>query len=913
MLLKRFFKYLYSTFFFLSVIQLSAQKSVLIVDLEQRLSTEKSQEIQIKIYLDLSHLYSSIDQNLSLDYAQKALLITTATKSLEDKVNALTQIGRIELNKNNYDVALETFIKALDLNKEISNLAGVAKCRLLMGDVYKKIGDKRWAKREYEIALQIGIKTKNSYLIAFSNYSLGILEKSLGNKKLALQLLELSDEQINEDENPKLQADIARGLGQLYVDLGRPNQGIRALRKSLTNYVKFDSAVYNGVSFNQAEVNYELAKAYELIDDYVNFLYYMEKSLTISEKLALKNYIKKGYKNLAKAYELNKQYRKAYEYLQYYAAIKDAGEITFLESQLELAKKNQKLILFEEKQNSEDEIKFTRNIFFAVILIILLVFSSFLLYAYRQKILINKALEKATLQSNKLSKDKEDFFAYTSHEIRTPLNAVVGLSHLMSETKLNTKQKDYLNIIKSSANNILFLVNDILDLSKFEKGAIKLEQLPFSLINISNDITKSVAFKIKDKPVEIISKLSVGIPAILIGDPMRINQILLNLVDNAIKFTEKGSVTISIEPAANYAETKKLNFAISDTGIGIKKEKLETIFDSYEQASSNTSRQYGGTGLGLAITKELVRLMGGEINVSSNPDKGSVFSFSLCLSESEFQEETTLSWNESYDFNGLSMLLVDDNELNRVVLNELIQNMKQEIKLSFAEDGLVAVEMVKENDYDLILMDLQMPNMNGFEATEFIRTRLPNKKNGVPIIAMTAHVLDGVAKKCIEIGMNDCLSKPVKTEMLFKKIASILNIPKKINAVSPKESSSKNTSKAEKSVTNLDLIKKISKNNPIKIIKYLSIYLENVPADLKKLNQSLKKENYNEVASIAHKIKGNVSYLGVESVVNDLVALEKLNGDVENTNEITIIANRVNDIITQSIDELKIHLKEYKK
>ena len=678
MLLKRFFKYLYSTFFFLSVIQLSAQKSVLIVDLEQRLSTEKSQEIQIKIYLDLSHLYSSIDQNLSLDYAQKALLITTATKSLEDKVNALTQIGRIELNKNNYDVALETFIKALDLNKEISNLAGVAKCRLLMGDVYKKIGDKRWAKREYEIALQIGIKTKNSYLIAFSNYSLGILEKSLGNKKLALQLLELSDEQINEDENPKLQADIARGLGQLYVDLGRPNQGIRALRKSLTNYVKFDSAVYNGVSFNQAEVNYELAKAYELIDDYVNFLYYMEKSLTISEKLALKNYIKKGYKNLAKAYELNKQYRKAYEYLQYYAAIKDAGEITFLESQLELAKKNQKLILFEEKQNSEDEIKFTRNIFFAVILIILLVFSSFLLYAYRQKILINKALEKATLQSNKLSKDKEDFFAYTSHEIRTPLNAVVGLSHLMSETKLNTKQKDYLNIIKSSANNILFLVNDILDLSKFEKGAIKLEQLPFSLINISNDITKSVAFKIKDKPVEIISKLSVGIPAILIGDPMRINQILLNLVDNAIKFTEKGSVTISIEPAANYAETKKLNFAISDTGIGIKKEKLETIFDSYEQASSNTSRQYGGTGLGLAITKELVRLMGGEINVSSNPDKGSVFSFSLCLSESEFQEEATLSWNESYDFNGLSMLLVDDNELNRVVLKRV--NSKHETR-----------------------------------------------------------------------------------------------------------------------------------------------------------------------------------------------------------------------------------------
>ena len=161
-MLSRVIKYLYSIIFLLCVIQFNAQKSALIVDLEQRLSSEESQETQIKIYLDLSHLYSSIDQSLSLNYAEKALLITNSTKSLEDKVKALTQIGRIELAKNNYDVALETFIKALDINKEISNLAGVAKCRLLMGDVYKKIGDKRWAKREYEIALQIGIKTKSS-------------------------------------------------------------------------------------------------------------------------------------------------------------------------------------------------------------------------------------------------------------------------------------------------------------------------------------------------------------------------------------------------------------------------------------------------------------------------------------------------------------------------------------------------------------------------------------------------------------------------------------------------------------------------------------------------------------------------------------------------------------------------------
>ena len=224
--------------------------------------------------------------------------------------------------------------------------------------------------------------------------------------------------------------------------MGKPFKGIGVLKNSLSFYVSVDSTLYNGPSSNQAEVTFDLAKAYELVDDHVNFLSYMEKSLALSEKLALKNYIKKGYKNIAKAYGLNKEYAKAYEFLQYYAAIKDVSEINFLESQLELAKKNQKLVLIEEKQKNEEEIKFTRNLFFIVILILLLIFSGFLLYAYRQKSSINNELEEATLQSNKLRQDKEDFFAYTSHEIRTPLNAVVGISQLMAETKLPNKLRD---------------------------------------------------------------------------------------------------------------------------------------------------------------------------------------------------------------------------------------------------------------------------------------------------------------------------------------------------------------------------------------------------------------------------------------------------------------------------------------
>ena len=905
-------KYLFFLLVFTASLSLVSQKSVLIVDLEQRLSSEQSPEIIVKIYLDLAHLYTSIEKDLALSYAEKALLLSKTTRSIEDKINALKQIGKIEFSRGNYDDAMEYFSSALDINKEISNLREIAKCDILIGDVYKKIGDKRRAKREYEKALEIGVKTKNSNITALANFSLGKLREYLGDKQNALELITLSNEQVNEQENLSLKAEICRSIGQLTISVGDMEKGIDFLNSSLRYYVTVDSSLYNGVSSNQAELNYEIAKAYETLEDNPNFQLYMEKSLALSKKLVLKNYIIKGYKNLSKAYELNKDYRKAYEYLQYYANIKGVSEINFLESQLELTKKEQELSLVREKQYNEEKIKTTRTIFFSLILLILLVFSSFLLYAYRQKISINKELEIATFQSNKLRQDKEDFFAYTSHEIRTPLNAVVGLSHLMAQTNLSGKQKDYLSTIKNSANNILFLVNDILDLSKIEKGAILLEKVPFSLQKIITDIEKSVSFKLTEKNVEIISSIDADVPEILVGDPMRINQILLNLVDNAIKFTKKGSVKISV--SKNKSESSNsLFFCISDTGIGIEKEKLESIFDSYEQASTQTTRQYGGTGLGLAITKELVRLMGGKIKVKSSIGKGSDFSFSLNLKAGKKEDlPLQLPNYENFNFENLSILLVDDNELNRIVLNEIIKNFKEEIVVSFAEDGQVAVNMIEKENFDLILMDLQMPKMDGYEASKYIRTKLPEHKKNIPIIAMTAHVVDGVAQKCFDSGMNDCLSKPIKTELLFNKIATILALePKKIKVEKTKIFNG--IHKKNKNVTNLSFLTKISKGDHKKIEKYISIYLQTVPTDLKELQIAVNDKNFKALSSVAHKLKGNASYLGVEDVLSELNELEKMKHFKENTNEITNIVDKVSLIIEQSISELNNYILELNK
>ena len=875
---------------------LNAQVNTQIDHLEKQLENENNNSREILISIELSKLYTEIDLKKALSYAQNALKKSTISQSYEDQANSLNQIGKVYMFENNYDLALEAFMNSLNINKKYADLKGSAISTVLIGDVYREIGDKKRSRNQYEQALQIGAKTKSLNVQAIANFSLGKLEAKANNQNLSIQYLILSHEQIVLTNETSLIGEISYSLGKSYILSNKLNTAVVFLIQSLKAYEKINDLK------NQTLVSYEIGLVYEQLEDHDKSLLHMKNSIGIAEKIGYKEFIKKGYESISKVYESKGDFRRAYEFLQYYSAIKDVREINALETQLELAKKKQELLLIEEKEKREEEVSDLRFFFIVVLSIILFLFSGFMLYAYRQKSAINTELEAATNEANRSRKEKEDFFAYTSHEIRTPLNAVVGMSQLLAGTNLDEKQQHYLKTIHSSANNILFLVNDVLDLAKIEKGAIQLEKIPFSIKEIISNICSTLSFKTRIKNITLKSRIDEAVPDLLIGDPVRLNQILLNLADNGVKFTEKGHVLIDLSLDNKTKNTVELSFKVTDTGVGIKKEKLETIFDSFKQESSETTRQYGGTGLGLSISKELVQLMGGELKVESITGNGSTFYFNLKMDVAKSGAKS-VKINETKANSTLSnihILVVDDNPLNRDVFIDLISDPKNNVKVDIAEDGIQAVEQYRNNDFDIILMDLQMPNMDGYEATRVIRSDFPKEKREIPIVAMTAHVLDGVAEKCIAAGMNDCVSKPINTAHLSLLINQLLN-----GNTSPSKTQINNVSVKKRTVVDLTMIKKISKNNQEKIIKYIDLYLNSVPSDMEKMKKALKLKDFKSLSSLAHKLKGNAGYMGLNALLSSLDSLEKLIENDENSKEITIIVNRVESIIALSIDELK--------
>jgi len=875
-----------------------------ILELETKLRTYKSDDNIIKTSLKLSNLYIASDLVKAKKYAISALNLSININSINDQVLANRQIGKIELIKLNYQEALEYYLKSSSLNKNNSNIKQHAVDLILVGDVYKEIGDFKRTKNQYFKALNIAKKTKSNYIKAIANFALGKVEEKENNKFLALEYLILSNQQINQSSKIELKGEIAHYLGIFYFNIKSFNNAETHLLEALNIYEKLK------IKEKQAVLNYELGQLYERLENNDKALIYLKNSLNLSEETGMKTYIKRGYEDMAKVYETNKDYKRAYEFLQYYAAIKDVSEINELETKLNLAKKNQELIFLEEQDKNKEKIRYLQLTFLIVFLVILIIFSGFLYFAYRQKSAINIKLIKANERAIQLRKDKEDFFAYTSHEIRTPLNAVVGLSQLVSETNLNTKQQKYIKTINSSANSILFLVNDILDLSKIEKGAIKLESVPFSLKEITEDIVQTLLFKAEQNDIIISSDIDKNITELNYGDPVRLNQILLNLADNAIKFTHKGSVKIILSLISSDQYSSKIKFTVKDTGIGIKKDKLNSIFESYSQESSDTTRQYGGTGLGLAISKELVCLMNGELQVDSVYGKGSCFYFTITMKNGKAEDvKTQLKPNKEIILSDIKILLVDDNELNRNVFYDLISNPKTKVSVDLAEDGEVAIRKLKSNNYDIILMDIQMPNKNGYETTVAIRKDFKDGKQNIPIIAMTAHVLEGVLDKCMESGMNDCISKPINRDLLNTKINSVLNTHNKsgIHVESPKVNISKNSS----SVVNLALIKDISNNQKEKILKYIDLYLDKVPKEFKKIKNCIKSSDYNKVAELAHKIKGNAGYLGVNSAFPYLEKLENIKKNSDKSNNIVSIVSNLEEILEKSFKELKVQRKQY--
>ena len=334
---------------------------------------------------------------------------------------------------------------------------------------------------------------------------------------------------------------------------------------------------------------------------------------------------------------------------------------------------------------------------------------------------------------------KEQFLANMSHEIRTPLNAIIGMVNLLRKTEVNDKQSNYLRTIKEASNNLRVIIDEILDFSKLEAGHVEMEAIEFSPADVVEQTLQMLTVQSQEKGLEFESIIEDSMPGLVVGDPVRLNQVLINLAGNAIKFTESGKVSIKARSLANDGSTAIIEFRVQDTGIGIPPEKQSTIWDKFTQAASDTKRRFGGTGLGLAISKQLVELQGGTIGLESEPGKGSTFHFQIPypVVSQEASTESNEEVETSTQLKNLNVLLVEDNEFNVMVAVDTLEMEVEGISIDHAENGQVALDRLRDKDYDMILMDIQMPVMDGIEATRLIRQTKLNI--GTPIVALTAH------------------------------------------------------------------------------------------------------------------------------------------------------------------------------
>jgi len=385
--------------------------------------------------------------------------------------------------------------------------------------------------------------------------------------------------------------------------------------------------------------------------------------------------------------------------------------------------------------------------------------------------------EKARAEAEAATRAKSEFLANMSHEIRTPMNAIVGMADLARRREVSPKVREYLDIIDSSAKSLLGLINDILDFSKIEAGKIEIEDTAFYLTDILERMSDLFRGKTSDKGIELVTRIEPGTPMALRGDPLRIGQILTNLVSNAVKFTDGGEIILSVTCLERDEAHARLELSVRDTGIGIPEEKLDRLFDSFSQLDGSTTRRFGGTGLGLAICKSLTELMGGEISAESEYGVGSTFRVRLDLARQAPEEERRrIVPRESMEedgsavavkaLQGSTILLVEDNLINQRVALEIFK--ENGIHADVASNGREAVAAIRAGSYDAVLMDVQMPEMDGYEATRILR-RSP-EFDDLPIIAMTANAMKGDKEKCLDAGMNDYVAKPIDTDELFLKL-----------------------------------------------------------------------------------------------------------------------------------------------
>ncbi|MEJ7822239.1 MAG: PAS domain-containing protein [Chitinophagaceae bacterium] len=518
------------------------------------------------------------------------------------------------------------------------------------------------------------------------------------------------------------------------------------------------------------------------------------------------------------------------------------------------------------------------------------------LYAMARDITEQKQNELELIRLKEVAENsekiKEQFLTNMSHEIRTPMNAIIGFTDLLLKRELGDAEKDFVKTIKLSGENLLGIINDVLDISKIESKSLTFEQRPLSIKEALNSTNLILSQKAIEKNLNLSFICSNTVPEVLLGDSIRLSQILINLVGNAIKFTKDGTINVMAKKLSEEGEICHITFSVKDSGIGIPEDQLQHIFERFRQAESHTNRHFGGTGLGLSITKELVELQGGTISVKSIEGMGSIFAFTLPFKKTKeaYKIKSTKHHElSSEEAKNLNVLVVEDNPINIKFITSIFAEYG--INTDIAENGKLAVEKIKCTKYSVVLMDIEMPEMNGYEATMVIRNEL---KSDIPIIAMTAHAMNGEKEKCLGFGMTDYISKPVDLHLLFEKIFDVT-------------SNSKNKNTNMGNIINLDYLYTSVGGNKEIIVELFDIFLKQIPESLLVLDEAVSKADYLTIKQLSHKLKSTVSVMGISGLNPVLSEMESLGkaADPEGLETIKSLFGQVKEISSKAVVEIE--------
>lgn len=517
----------------------------------------------------------------------------------------------------------------------------------------------------------------------------------------------------------------------------------------------------------------------------------------------------------------------------------------------------------------------------------------------RQHVLI-KELDIAQKKASVAAQTKENFLANMSHEIRTPLTGILGFTNLLQKRPLDATSEEFVSSIQRAGENLMAIINDILDLSKIEAGMMRITPGIFSINGLINSVETLFLERAKEKGLTMYSSVDPSIPDTLTGDATRLTQILVNLIGNAIKFTHQGKINIEVFNRSQIGQDIVLEFKISDTGIGIDKEKLHEVFERFNQGEDSITRNFGGTGLGLSIVKKLILLQNGDIAVSSEQGKGTTFLFHIPYGIAKEQlhvisTDRTASLQKQLG-TPLRVLVVDDNALNQSLLNHLL--LQWNISFKIVSNGLEAIEELTKETYDLILMDIQMPKMDGYAATQHIREEL---KLAIPIIAMTAHAMAGEREKCLSRGMNEYISKPIIEEDLLKLISTfgLKETPKKEVIIE--------AAPIQFQCIDLSYMRSISGGDTTFEKTVTKQFIDHIPSNLNQLNLAYQNQDFTTVKLRAHDLKSSLAMMGLLAALQEKVNLLEM-ATAQQPNITQALAD-ITDTINKAYEEATLFLQ----